>query len=175
MILLWCSTSVDHNSQNVLFTLQFRGAPNFYNVDASDRQEDSFQLYIFAAPQPDDAGLQGGYANVKGIIRGEEIHHGAGLPIRNVFQEPGSTADPANGGWGSIRTTLPFVQNGKTVFYIASLAALGVDGNNVFGFGFETYHYGATQGFIGRCASNSICRRRRQLVVGGRLPKGSSN
>jgi hypothetical protein len=61
------------------------------------------------------------------------------------------------------------------VFYIASLAALGVDGNNVFGFGFETYHYGATEGFTGRCASNSICRRRRQRPIGGRLPQGSAN
>jgi hypothetical protein len=50
---------------------------------------------------------------------------GAGLPIRNVFPEPASTEDPATGDWGSIRTTLSLVQKEKTVFYIASLAAIG--------------------------------------------------
>jgi hypothetical protein len=90
MILLWCSTSVDQNSQNVLFTLQFRDAPQFYEVDASNRQQDSYQVYIFDAPQQDDAGLQGGYVKVKGIIRGEEIHYGADLPIGTSFRNPGA-------------------------------------------------------------------------------------
>jgi len=174
MTLVWISTSVDQNSESVLFTLQFSHVPNFYVVDASNRQQDSFQIYIFDSPRRDDAGLAGGYVNVKGIIRGEEIHNSAGLPIRSVFPDPGATADTTSGGWGSVRTTLPFVQSGKTVFYIASLTALGVAGNKVFGFGFETYHYGATEGFNGRCASDSVCRRQRQRPVKTPFPRGSA-
>jgi len=162
MTLVWISTSVDQNSENVLFTLQFSDVPNFYVVDPSNRQQDSFQLYVFDAPRQDDEGLGGGYVNVRSITRGEEIHYGGGLPIRNVFPAPGTTADPMSGGWGSVRATVPFVQSGKTVFYLASLAALGVAGNNNFGFGFETYHFGATEGFHGQCASNSACRRPRR-------------
>ena len=161
MTLGWISTSVDQHSQNVLFTLRFSDVPNFYVVDASNRQQDSFQIYIFDAPRQDDAGLAGGYVNVRSITRGEEIHYG-GLPIRNVFPAPGSTADPRSGGWGSVRATVPFVQDGKTLFYLVSLTILGVPGNSNFGFGFETYRFGASDGFQGRCASNSICRRRRK-------------
>ena len=162
MSLIRISTSVDQHSQNVLFTLQFSDVPNFYVVDASNRQQDSFQLYIFDAPRQDHDGLAGGYVNVRSITRGEEIQYGGGLPIRNVFPDPGSTADTTSGGWGSVRATVPFVQNGKTLFYIASLAVLAVPGNANFGFGFEAYNFGASEGFTGTCASNTICRRRRQ-------------
>jgi hypothetical protein len=161
MTIVWISTSVDPNTQNVLFTLQFSNVPNFYAVNASDQQQDSFQLYVFNVPRQDDEGLGGGYVNVRSITRGEEIHYGGGLPIRNVFPIP-TTAEPTSGGWGSVRVTVPFVQSGKTVSYIASLAALGVAGNTNFGFGFETYHFGATEGFHGRCESNSVCRRPRK-------------
>src|SRR5688572_3504127 len=154
MTLVWISTSVDPSTQSVLFTLHFSDVPNFYVVDSANRQQDSFQLYVFDAPRQDDQGLAGGYVNVRSITRGEEIHYGGGLPIRNVVPVPGMTADPTSGGWGSVRATVPFVQSGKTVFYIASLAVLGVDGNTNFGFGFETNHFGATEGFHGRCASN---------------------
>jgi hypothetical protein len=162
MTLVFISTSVDPSTQNVLFTLQFSDVPNFYAVNASNQQQDSFQLYVFDAPRQDDEGLAGGYVNVKSITRGEEIHYGGGLRIRNVFPDPGTSADPTSGGWGSVRATVPFVQSGKTVFYIVNLGVLGVAGNSNFGFGFETYHFGATEGFNGRCASNTICRRRRK-------------
>src|SRR5688572_17031665 len=40
------STSIDQQTQSVLFTLQFSAVPDFFAVDAFDRQQDSFQIYI---------------------------------------------------------------------------------------------------------------------------------
>ena len=44
MTLVRISTSVDPNTQNVLFTLQFSHVPNFYVVDASNRQQARFKF-----------------------------------------------------------------------------------------------------------------------------------
>jgi len=154
--LSWITTSVDEQTQNVLFTLQFRGVPDFFAVDAFDRQQDSFQLYIldqphndlFRQPQPD------GGAILRSVVRGSEINFSSGLPIRDALP---IVFDPTSGGWGSTVEIIPFVQSGENVSFIASFSTLRLTGNPPFGLGFETFHFGATENFNYQCASGTVC------------------
>jgi hypothetical protein len=175
------STLVDPSTQTVQVTVQFRETPNFFVVDQFGRQQDSFQFFGFDEPRADDLGLQGGYVNVTSITRGEEIHFGEGLLMREPLTDT-LPADPTafttrSGGWGGTIETVPFVQDGQTLTYTASLLGLGdTNGNGHFGFGVETYRFGATtlelddrgngftQVFFGQCASDTVCRIPTQSV-----------
>src|SRR5688572_22854957 len=148
MPLNWLSTSVDQTTQNVLFSLQFSGVPQLHTASQFGQQQDSFQLYILdrpydnilSQPQPD------GGARLRSVVRGGEIHLGGGLPIRNALPVA-SDNNLVSGGWGSIVATVPFVQSGNTMSFIASLSTLRITGDLPFGLGFETFHFGATENF----------------------------
>lgn len=145
----WISTAVDQQSQNVLFTLQFKEVPNFYVVDEFGRQQDSFQIWAFNDPAETNTFL------ANSVTRGEEIHLGGGIPIRNVSP---SSPDPAGGGWGSIRGTVPFVQQGTTVSYIASLNTLGLSGNLPFTYQVLILSFGGgPDEQFGGCVSGTVC------------------
>jgi hypothetical protein len=159
MPLNWISTSIDHQTQNVLFTLQFSAVPNLHVGDQFNRQQDSFQIYIFDRPRQDivHQPQPDGGAILRSVVRGEEIHLGGGLPIRDALP---IVFDPISGGWGSTVTTVPFVQLGQTLSFSTSLSTLRLKANSAFGFGFETFHFGAWEGpelSNFRCVSGKVC------------------
>lgn len=156
----WIDSTVNQQAQTVSFTIRFAAKPDFYTVDAFNRQADSFQLFSFDTPMKDESGLAGGCILCTSITRGEEIHYGDGIPVRAVFDTTG-IFDPRSGGWGSILEIDPFVQHGETISFTESLQAIGHTGSSPFGYGFLTTEFGASSPiaypFWGRCASDSRC------------------
>jgi hypothetical protein len=123
----------------IRFEVPFEHIPDFLTVDQTGRPEDSFQYYIAYDPtQHADSGtIQGA------VVRGDEIHVAGALRIRNAL--PSST-DPTSGGWGTVRTTVPFEmrfnRDGSAVLsFVASWSDLGISGS--FGWVLDTFHFGA--------------------------------
>jgi hypothetical protein len=130
------SAVYDPETGNVDFTVQFDRAPNFRKVDQYGRQADSFQYFIVGddtLPYPQ---------NFDAIIRGDEIQlRSRLLPIRNSAPPD---PDPAAGGWGTIRATVPFQLHGHVLTFSAALTALtdhSTDGR--FTYIVETYSFGS--------------------------------
>ncbi len=150
----WIDTTVNMQTQTVAFQIQFLGVPDLYTADQYNRQADSFQFYTFVEPQTDNNGLGGAYSLVTSITRGEELHYGDGLPIRDGRTD---FADDLTrtGGWGSLTGLVPVIQHGSRLDYTVPLATLGVGPR----FGFETFEFGdGTNGrFWGQCTSGSRC------------------
>ncbi len=130
------SAVYDPETGNVDFTLQFDRRPNFRTVDEYGRQADSFQYFIvgdetLAYPQNFDA-----------IIRGDEVQLKSRLlPIRNSAP---TDPNPAAGGWGTIRATIPFQLHGRVLTFSAALNELSdhsTDGR--FTYILETYNFGS--------------------------------
>jgi hypothetical protein len=130
------SAAYDVTTGNVDFTVQFNRPPNFRKTDELGRQADSFQYFIVG-----DETLPWGQ-NFDAIIRGEEITTKPPLlPIRNATP---SDPDPAAGGWGTIRTVVPYDLALRVLKFSAPLAAVSdhsTDGR--FSYVLETYRYGA--------------------------------
>ena len=117
------SVSDIDNSGNVTFTLQFNRAPDFFTLDAYDRQADAFQFYIatttniplFYPPRP--------YAS---LIRGGEIYYDNAIVIRN--DGPPDDNDPHSGGWGSVRGNVPYSLSSQTLIFSVPADVLDVQG-----------------------------------------------
>lgn len=69
--------------------MQFNRLPDFFTVDALERQADSFQYYI---------GFQSFPLNFESLVRGEEIHVAGDIRVRAPIGDGG----PGSGGWGPI-------------------------------------------------------------------------
>lgn len=124
--------------------VRFNASPDFFTVDQFNRQQDSFQIYPYTT-------AVGAWTS---IVRGEEIHLGNGIPIRNVF-----TTTPSGyptGGWGSIRTTEAFTLQSPILTFTTSLNTLGLAGPN-FGYAIESYRFGSTVSSWNTCHSNQPC------------------
>ena len=113
--------------------------PDFFTLDTFGRQADSFQFYIDSElndPTPFNSYL------VDVLIRGEEIHVGGGIPIRNA--QPFGTGGPDSGGWGplvgSVAYSLSALGNGEAKLNFAVPTNLI---NGPFLYGVETYGYGS--------------------------------
>jgi hypothetical protein len=120
---------------NVDFTLQFDRTPNFRKVDEFGRQADSFQYFIAGdatLPYPQ---------NFDAIIRGDELTFKPPLlPIRNATP---SDPDPAAGGWGTIRATVPYKLRVRVLTFSAPLSALSDHSSDgQFAYTLETYRFG---------------------------------
>jgi len=155
-------STMNRTAQTAQFTIQFTGIPNFFAVDQFGRQQDSFQLVRYDAPRQDDlgGGIIGETTFGRAVIRGEEIHWGDGLLIRNGLLDGPGIPGARTGGWGIVRETVPFVQVGQTVSLTASLHGLNVPtGPGPFGYGDMSLTFGDSSpfGFCERCTSGLRC------------------
>lgn len=157
---------VDRIAQTVNWTVQFMSAPSFTTLDQYNRQQDSFQIMAWDDPRRDNLGASlFGEANVgRSVIRGEELHYGNGLPIRDMPNLVAAYAfDEGSGGWGSIREISFVTLEGQTLRFMTTLAGLGVQTERPFGFGYMALTYGDSRdthtqdGFWGYCTSGQRC------------------
>jgi hypothetical protein len=137
------------------FTAEFDRVPNFRKVDAAGRRANSFQYFIVG----DDTLPY--TESFDAIIRGDELVLRSGLlPIRNSAPlDP----DPAAGGWGTIRATVPFRLDGRVLTFSAPLTALSdhsTDGR--FAYILETYTFGA---LVDRSVNQAYRSRRRNSAT----------
>jgi hypothetical protein len=142
----WCgpipltlvSEQLMSDGSNIEFHTIFNRMPDFFTLDTFRRQADSFQFYIDANlndPTPFNSYL------VDVLIRGEEIHVGGGIPIRDA--QPFGSGGPDSGGWGplvgSVAYNLSVLGNGEAKLKFAVPTNLI---NGPFLYGVETYGYG---------------------------------
>jgi hypothetical protein len=95
------------------------------------QQTNSFQFYI---------GTTLSFFPNGSIIRGEEIHYGGGIPIRDAT---GSEPNPPSGGWGPVRGTVPFTLSNNILDFVVSFAVLN-EPTGQFSYLFGAYSFGAT-------------------------------
>src|SRR4028119_1995930 len=107
LLVLSQSAEVNLASNSVLFQIEFNRVPDFFTTDEYDRQADSFQYFMDAdGGFPIFRGTDIYYSNLESIIRGEEIHLGGDVRIRNAL--PPDPDMSSSGGWGSIRGSVPY-------------------------------------------------------------------
>ena len=125
---------------DVTFTLQFNQAPDFTTIDQFGRQADSFQYTVFGDLNAPFPGI------FDSVVRGDELHlSGNQLRIRNSVPPD---SDPAAGGWGSVRGTVPFMLSGDVLTFTAPLSLLSdhsSDGQLTYLL--NTYEFGTTTAF----------------------------
>lgn len=109
--------SVDRAAGSASFSLTFNRTPDFVAIDHD--QPDTFQYEIDA--DTTDLSASFGVKQIDSVIRGGEIWEGKGLPIRETTGEGG----PDAGGWGPVKTLLPFELDGTTVTFTVPLDELG--------------------------------------------------
>lgn len=115
------TVTVTQDSSTAAFQIVFDHAPDFFTVDAYDRQPDSFQFYTPGT-----------------VIRGDEIHVGNTIVIRNVFYGP--YTDPHSGGWGSVRGAVPYSLTDNVLEFVVPFSML--DSHDQFPW--QIYRYGRT-------------------------------
>lgn len=144
LLVLSQSAEVNLASNSVLFQIEFNRAPDFFTTDEYDRQADSFQYFIDAdGGFPIFRGTDIYYSNLESIIRGEEIHLGGDVRIRNAWPP-----DPdISVGWGSIRGSVPYTLSGNVFSLLVPLQLIG-DSDGKFSYRLEWYEYGAMGGYI---------------------------
>jgi hypothetical protein len=135
------SAVFDPINRNVLSTLEFSQPPDFTT--------DAFQYFIIGDPDLPYPDL------FDSIIRVEEtfITHDI-LVIRNAVPP---VADPAAGGWGSIRGIVPFSLEGNILTFSAPLSMISdhsTDGH--FSYDLESYVSGSQTGPTARGESTVI-------------------
>ena len=84
------------------FALHFNEPPNFTTLDGNGRPQDSFQIFIAFNPATANPAYP---PSADVIVRGDEIHIANAIRIRDA-RPP--VADPAAGGWGAVRGTVPY-------------------------------------------------------------------
>jgi len=115
--------------------------PDFFTTDEYGRQADSFQDYVDADGFR-NTGIS--YSNLESLIRGDEIHLGGDVRIRNV-----SPSDPdfSSGGWGSIRSSVPYTLSGNVFSHLVPLQLIG-DTDGKFSYILMWTEYGGAGGYI---------------------------
>ena len=144
LLVLSQSAEVNLASNSVLFQIEFNRVPDFFTTDEYDRQADSFQYFIEAdGGFPIFRGTDSYYSDLESIIRGEEIHLGGDVRIRNALPP-----DPdIPGGWGSIRGSVPYTLSGNVLSLLVPLQLIG-DSDGKFSYRLEWYEYGGEGGYI---------------------------
>lgn len=146
LLVLSQSAEVNLASNSVLFQIEFNRAPDFFTTDEADRQADSFQYFIDAdGGFPIFRGTDTYYSNLEAIIRGEEIHLGGDVRIRNAL--PPDPDLSSSGGWGSIRGSVPYTLSENVFSLLVPLQLIG-DTDGKFSYRLEWYEYGGTGGYI---------------------------
>lgn len=119
------------------FTIHFSGPPDFMTFDSFHRQADSFQYWIVDRTDRDPLFP---WITPDVVVRGEEIHFGAGIPVRDRL---GGDGAPGSGGWGPIRGIVPFVLTGNTLTFTVPRTVIG-DTDGQFAYYLGVFVYGAT-------------------------------
>jgi hypothetical protein len=146
LMVLSQSAEVNLASNSVLFQTEFNRAPDFFTTDEYDRQADSFQYFIDAdGGFPIFRGKDIYYSNLESLIRGEEIHLGGDVRIRNAW--PPDPDLSSSGGWGSIRGSVPYTLSGNVFSVLVPLQLIG-DSDGKFSYRLEWYEYGSYKGYI---------------------------
>jgi len=146
LLVLSQSAEVNLASNSVLFQIEFNRTPDFFTTDEYGRQADSFQYYVDA-----DGGFpifKGGefyYSNLESIIRGSEIYLGGDVRIRNAF--PPDPELSSSGGWGSIRSSVPYTLSGNVFSLLVPLELIG-DTDGKFSYQLLWTEYGGAGGYI---------------------------
>jgi hypothetical protein len=121
------------------FQIVFDQVPEFGTVDAFGRPADSFQLYVYPEATPPPVGrMPWDSIPWSSIIRGDEIHLGSGIPLRDASP---AAADFAAHGWGDLRGSVDYALDGNLLSFQVPLGLLGVEG--AFGYVVEGTEYGA--------------------------------
>ena len=111
---------IDNVAGTATFKLEFDRAPRFFLPHGGGGdQPNAFQVEIDADHNTFDRPLD--FNDLDTIVRGAEIFRGHGLPIREREGDGG----PASGGWGPVRTLVPFDVDGSSLTFTAPLASLG--------------------------------------------------
>ena len=134
---------VNLDAKEVLFTINFNRAPDFFTVDEFDRQADSFQYYVEADGEFPIFRGSPYYSELESIIRGEEIHVAGDIRIRDVFSV--GPSEPNSGGWGNIRGSVPYSLDGTVLKFSAPLQFIG-DSDGLFSYRLELYEFGGWNG-----------------------------
>ena len=135
------SAEVDQARNRGSFVLEFNAEPDFYTLDEFGRVKDSFQYEIDGdGPVPGEIPVE----DVEAVVRGDEIHATDALRVRAAGPGVEPDPDPLSGGWGPVRTTVPFDLDGTRLTFDVPLDALGdaaTDG--VFSYRVFTVEYGS--------------------------------
>jgi hypothetical protein len=146
------SSAVDSTAQTAQFMLQFSAPIDLLSVDAYGRNQDAFHLFIYDDPRaqvlsPYDGRQVELYRQAAdGVITGEDIRFGNGLPVRDNVENAF--------GWGSVTQLVPFtLDHGTNLLFTADLAALGDRGDGRFSYAIETFHFGLNDPIMVSCQS----------------------
>lgn len=137
------SAKLDPSGEAATFTLTFSQSPDFSIADRGV-PTNSFQYEIDAAwtGVAKDKPL----GALSSVVRGDEIRVAHALRIRSAdLHQP--DPDPASGGWGPVRGTVPFQLSGRTLTFTAPLSMLG-DDDGVFAYRVFATNTGASAGSI---------------------------
>lgn len=135
------SAVVDRGAGLVRFSVEFDEAPDFRTKDEFGRLADSFQYEIDGDWQ---APLGLPPAGLDAVVRGDEIHVAGALRIREAGFGMQPDEDPDSGGWGPVRTTVPFEMHGTRLSFGATLDDIGDDGDGYFAYRVFTTDFGLT-------------------------------
>ena len=128
-------------TSEVQFTIEFNQPPDFFTLDSFGRQANSFQFFIVGDPSLPYPELY------DAIIRGDEVHiTGNTVRIRNSVPED---PDPASGGWGAIRGSVPFSLDGNVLTFSTPLPLISdhsTDGN--FAYQLQSTEFGELTQFV---------------------------
>lgn len=143
------SVGVDRVRGVVEFQLTFSEPPDFLSVDEFGRPVNSFQYEINPAFTGTALG-DGGVGPVQTVLRGDEIRLTPGrddLRVRTALGDP--DPDPASGGWGQVRGTVPLDLDGdNTLRFRAGFDLLKEEGDGVFAYRVFTTEHGATTAMV---------------------------
>jgi hypothetical protein len=135
------SVRFDNAAQVVNFDIEFNHKPDFFTLDASGRQLDSWQISLDTMPGYNGFGGSSPYP-WETIIRGEEIHCADNIRVRNHILGP--SPEPESGGWGPIAGTVDYTLVDKKQRFTIPYDVLNT-ASGTFRFEIETYMYGEVQ------------------------------
>src|SRR4051794_12864320 len=75
---------VDRTRRRAEFEIHFSQHPDFFHVDSVGRQANSFQVFVNPNWSGDHRDLELQFEDIRDIIRGEEIHAGGELRVRDA-------------------------------------------------------------------------------------------
>jgi hypothetical protein len=141
VVIVGQSASVDRERGSASFDLHFDARPDFQTVDEHGRVADSFQ-YEIDANGPASKELPVNF--IDAVVRGDEIRVANALRVRGGWGDT-PDPDPVAGGWGPVRTTVPFNLDGGHLSFEVPLSALG-DGaaDGIFSYRVFTTDFGLT-------------------------------
>jgi hypothetical protein len=132
--------SVDATARRAAFRATFDSPPDLFTRDEFGRLADSFQ-YEIDADGP--ASAEAPVGDVDAVVRGDEIDAAGALRVRAAGEGVEPDPDPIAGGWGPVRTAVPFNLDGAELSFEVPLADLG-DTDGKFSYRLFTVEFGLT-------------------------------